>query len=93
MNSKAQYDLDSNTHGEERAYVVSGQYEKYLPIDVYPVQLIKAILMQDIELMEHLGIYEVDSEDFALCEFSCTSKVPVQDIIRTGLDIIKKECS
>jgi len=93
MNSKAEYDLDSNTHGEERAYVVSGQYEKYLPIDVYPVHLIKSILMQDIELMENLGIYEVDPEDFALCEFSCTSKVPVQSIIRNGLDIIKKECS
>jgi len=93
LSSTKEYDLDSNTHGEERAYVVTGQYESYMPIDVFPVQLIKAILIEDIELMEHLGIYEVDSEDFALCEFACTSKIPVQSIIRRGLDLIKKECS
>ena len=72
---------------------MTGQYESYLPIDVFPVQLIKAILIEDIELMENLGIYEVDSEDFALCEFSCTSKISVQSIVRRGLDLIKKECS
>ncbi|MAQ47758.1 MAG: NADH:ubiquinone reductase (Na(+)-transporting) subunit A [Flavobacteriales bacterium] len=93
LNSKHEYDLDSNNHGEERAYVVTGQYESYMPIDIFPVQLIKAILIEDIELMENLGIYEVDTEDFALCEYACTSKIPVQSIIRRGLDIIKKECS
>ena len=93
LSSNKEYELDSNTHGEERAYVVTGQYESYMPIDVFPVQLIKAILIEDIELMEHLGIYEVDSEDFALCEFACTSKIPVQSIVRRGLDLIKKECS
>jgi Na+-transporting NADH:ubiquinone oxidoreductase subunit A len=72
---------------------MSGQYEKYMPIDIFPVHLIKSILIEDIELMENLGIYEVDPEDFALCEFACTSKVPVQQIIRRGLDLIKKECS
>jgi Na+-transporting NADH:ubiquinone oxidoreductase subunit A len=91
--SNQEYDLDTNNHGEERAYVVTGQYESYMPIDIFPVQLIKAILIEDIELMENLGIYEVDSEDFALCEYACTSKVPVQSIIRRGLDIIKRECS
>lgn len=91
--SKREYDLDTNNHGEERAYVVTGQYESYMPIDIFPVQLIKAVLIEDIELMEKLGIYEVDTEDFALCEYSCTSKIPVQSIIRKGLDIIKKECS
>ena len=80
-------------HGEERAYVVTGVYEKVLPMDVFPLQLIKAIMIEDIELMENLGIYEVDSEDFALCEFSCTSKISVQSIVRRGLDLIKKECS
>ena len=64
-----------------------------MPIDIFPVHLIKAVLIEDIELMENLGIYEVDSEDFALCEYACTSKVPAQSIIRRGLDIIKKECS
>ena len=93
LNSKNEYDLDSNNHGEERAYVVTGQYESYMPIDIFPVQLIKAILIEDIELMENLGIYEVDTEDFALCEYACTSKIPVQSIIRRGLDLIKKECS
>tara|TARA_Y100000766_G_C18899044_1_gene602377 strand:+ start:1104 stop:2450 length:1347 start_codon:yes stop_codon:yes gene_type:complete len=93
LNNKHEYDLDSNNHGEERAYVITGQYESYMPIDIFPVQLIKAILIEDIELMENLGIYEVDTEDFALCEYACTSKIPVQSIIRRGLDIIKKECS
>ena len=93
LSSKKEYDLDSNTHGEERAFVMTGQYEAYFPIDVYPVHLIKSILIEDIEQMENLGIYEVDPEDFALCEFACTSKVPVQSIIRKGLDLIKKECS
>ncbi len=87
------YVLDTNYHGEERAYVVTGQYEKVLPMDVYPMQLIKACLIEDIEAMENLGIYEVSPEDLALCEFVCTSKMEVQSIIREGLDLIKKECS
>ncbi len=85
--------LDTNMHGEERAYVVSGQYENVVPMDIFPVQLIKSILVEDIELMEKLGIYEVSPEDFALCEFACTSKMPVQEILRHGLDLVKKECS
>ena len=93
LSSKKEYELDSNTHGEERAFVMTGQYEQYMPMDIFPVQLIKAILIEDIELMENLGIYEVHPEDFALCEFACTSKVPVQSIIQRGLDVIKKECS
>lgn len=93
LSRKKEYDLDSNTHGEERAYVMTGQYEKYMPIDIFPVQLVKAILIEDIELMENLGIYEIDAEDFALCEYACTSKIPVQSIVRRGLDIIKRECS
>ena len=92
LNEKKEYVLDSNMNGEERAFVVSGQYEDFVPMDIYPVHLIKAIMAQDIELMEQLGIYEVDPADFSLCEFACTSKIPVQDIIREGLDLIKKEC-
>ena len=87
------YKLDTNMHGEERAYVMTGEYEKVLPMDIYPVHLIKAIMTEDIELMENLGIYEVSPEDFALCEFVCTSKMNVQDIIRQGLDLIRKETS
>ncbi len=87
------YNINANMNGEERAYVVTGQYEKVLPMDIYPNQLIKAIMIEDIELMENLGIYEVAPEDFALCEFVCTSKMPVQSIIRHGLDLVKKENS
>jgi Na+-transporting NADH:ubiquinone oxidoreductase subunit A len=87
------YNLDTNLHGEERAYVMTGEYEKVLPMDVYPMQLIKACMVQDIELMENLGIYEVSPEDLALCEFVCTSKIEVQSILREGLDLVRKECS
>lgn len=87
------YRIDTNLKGGERAYVMSGEYEKVFPMDIYPVQLIKAILIEDIELMEKLGIYEVDEEDFALCEFICTSKTPVQSIVRKGLDLMRQEMS
>lgn len=87
------YELNTNLHGEERPFVVTGQYEKVFPMDIYPVHLLKAVLIEDIELMENLGIYEVVEEDFALCEFVCTSKIESQDIIRRGLDLIRKEMS
>ena len=63
------------------------------PFDIYPVQLIKAIMVDDIELMEALGIYEVAPEDFALCEVVCTSKIPSQTIVRDGLEMLRKEMS
>lgn len=88
---KKEYALTTNTNGEERAFVVSGQYEEVLPMDVYPVQLLKSILVEDIEKMEALGIYEVTEEDLALCEVVCTSKFPVQETLRRGLDIAHKE--
>ena len=93
LNASKKYDINSNMHGEERAYVVTGEYEKVLPMDILPLQLIKAIMVEDIELMENLGIYEVSPEDFALCEFVCTSKMDVQSIIRHGLDLVRKENS
>jgi Na+-transporting NADH:ubiquinone oxidoreductase subunit A len=80
------YNLDTNLHGENRSYVMTNQYEQVFPMDIYPVQLIKSCLAYDLERMEALGIYEVAPEDFALCEFVCTSKTEVQDIIRTTLD-------
>jgi len=85
------YDLDTNMHGEKRAYVVTGTFEKLVPMDILPLQLIKAILAENIELMEKLGIYEVAEEDFALCEFADTSKTDIQAIIRKGLDLMVKE--
>jgi Na+-transporting NADH:ubiquinone oxidoreductase subunit A len=93
LNPSKKYNINSNMHGEERAYVVTGNYEKVFPMDIFPLQLIKAIMIEDIELMENLGIYEVSTEDFALCEFICTSKIEVQSIIRHGLDLIRKENS
>ena len=87
------YKLDTNMHGGHRAYVMTGEYEKVFPMDIFPVQLIKAIMVEDIDKMEQLGIYEVDEEDFALCEYVCTSKTEVQSIIRKGLDLMRKEMS
>ena len=86
------YDLDTNTNGEPRALVVTGEYESVFPMDIYPQHLLKAIMIGDIELMENLGIYEVDEEDFALCEYVCTSKTAAQQIVREGLELIEKEC-
>ncbi len=93
MNPGKKYRLDTNYNGGERAYVMTGQFEKVFGWDIYPLQLIKAILVEDIELMERLGIYEVDAEDFALCEFIDTSKTEIQQIVRTGLDLMRKEMS
>ncbi|MFA8300915.1 MAG: Na(+)-translocating NADH-quinone reductase subunit A [Hyphomicrobiales bacterium] len=90
---KREYRLDTNVHGGPRAFVMTGHYEKVLPLDIYPMQLLKAIMVQDIEQMENLGIYEVDEEDFALCEFIDTSKTEIQTIIRDGLDLMRKEMS
>lgn len=83
--------VNTNTHGEERAFVVTGEYNKVLPMDILPVHLLKAILARDFEAMENLGIYEVVEEDFALCEFVCTSKIDVQEIIKEGLEMVALE--
>jgi Na+-transporting NADH:ubiquinone oxidoreductase subunit A len=91
INKRAAYRLDTNNHGERRNFVVTGEYEKVFPMDIYPVQLLKAILAKDFETMEKLGIYEVAEEDLALCEFVCTSKIPVQEIVAEGLELMRKE--
>ncbi|APD07863.1 na(+)-translocating NADH-quinone reductase subunit [Flavobacteriaceae bacterium UJ101] len=85
------YDLNTNTNGEHRAFVVTGEYEKVFPLDIYPMQLLKAILVKDIDEMEALGIYEVAPEDFALTEYICISKQDHQRIVRQGLDIMINE--
>jgi len=84
--------LDTNTNGEERAFVVTGELERVFPFDILPMQLVKAAITNDIDAMENLGIYEVAPEDFALCEYVCTTKIDIQDKIRQGLDLIAKEC-
>ncbi len=90
MPSKS-YSLDTNQNGGHRAFVMTGEYEKVLPMDIYPVYLLKAILAGDIDKMENLGIYEVIEEDMALCEFVCTSKIDVQKILRDGINTMIKE--
>nr|MBS0038423.1 Na(+)-translocating NADH-quinone reductase subunit A [Saprospiraceae bacterium] len=85
-----EYRADTNSHGERRAFVVTGQYEKVLPMDIYPQHLMKAILTNDFERMEGLGIYELSEEDIAICEFVCTSKMPLQQILREGLEIVNE---
>ena len=91
MPKTKRWKLDTNQNGEDRAFVVTGQYERVFPFDIYPVHLIKSIMVNDIDAMERLGIYEVAPEDFALCEYVCTSKIPVQSVIREGLDMLKTE--
>lgn len=91
LSPKKEYDLNTSINGEHRPFVVTGQYERVLPMDILPVHLLKAILAKDIEKMEKLGIHEVSEADFALCEFVCTSKIAVQDIIRDGLRMMQLE--
>ena len=91
LNPKKKYDLNTNTNGEHRAFVVTGSYEKVFPLDIYPLQILKACMYEDLDEMEALGMYEVAPEDFALTEFICVSKQPHQDIIRKGLDLMLKE--
>ncbi|WP_300102871.1 Na(+)-translocating NADH-quinone reductase subunit A [uncultured Alistipes sp.] len=88
---KKEYDLDTNLNGGERPFVVTGLYERYLPMDIYPMYLLKACLAGDIDKMENLGIYEVVEEDFALCEFVDPSKIEIQQIIRDGINLMIKE--
>ena len=83
--------FDTNTHGDVRPLVFTGNFERVFPFDIYPTQLIKACIIGDIELMENLGIYEVEPEDFALCEFVDVSKTDIQAIIREALEKLRKE--
>ncbi|MDE6311130.1 MAG: NADH:ubiquinone reductase (Na(+)-transporting) subunit A [Muribaculaceae bacterium] len=85
------FNPDARLNGGRRAMIMSGEYERYIPMDILPEYLIKAILAKDVEGMEKLGIYEVAPEDFALAEFADTSKLPLQQIVRDGLDYLRKE--
>ena len=91
LTPKKKYDLNTNTNGEHRAFVVTGSYEEVFPLDIYPMQLLKAFMYKDLDEMEALGGYEVAPEDFALTEFVCVSKQPHQKIIREGLDLMREE--
>ena len=91
LTPKKKYELNTNTNGEHRAFVVTGSYEEVFPLDIYPLQVLKACMYKDLDEMEALGMYEVAPEDFALTEFICVSKQPHQKIIREGLDLMLKE--
>ena len=88
---KKQYALDARVKGGERHMIMSGEYDKVLPMDIYGEYLIKAIITGDIDRQEALGIYEVAPEDFALAEFVDSSKLELQRIVREGLNILRKE--
>jgi Na+-transporting NADH:ubiquinone oxidoreductase subunit A len=89
--SKKEYKMDARIKGGERHMIMSGEYDSVFPMDIYPEQLVKAIIAGDIDRMEALGIYEVAPEDFAVAEFVDSSKVELQRIVREGLDLLRKE--
>lgn len=91
LQGKKEYVMDARVKGGERHMIMSGEYDSVFPMDIYPEYLVKAIIAGDIDKMEALGIYEVAPEDFALCEFVCSSKVEVQRIVREGLDALRAE--
>jgi len=91
MGKNKEYTLDARIKGGERHLIMSGEYDRVLPMDIYAEYLIKAIIADDIDRQEQLGIYEVAPEDFALCEFVDSSKLPLQRIVREGLDKLRKE--
>ncbi len=88
---RREYVLDTNLNGGHRALIVTGLFDKYLPMDIYPMYLLKAIIAGDIDKMENLGIYEVVEEDLALCEFVDPSKTEIQSIVRDGINLMIKE--
>ncbi|MBO5217179.1 MAG: Na(+)-translocating NADH-quinone reductase subunit A [Alistipes sp.] len=86
------YRLDTNLNGGPRAFVVTGLFEEYLPMDIYPMYLFKAMIAKDIDKMENLGIYEIVEEDVALCEFVDPSKTEIQKLVRESINLMIKEC-
>ena len=88
---KKAYICDARIKGGERHMIMSGEYDKVFPMDIFPEQLVKAIISGDIDRMEALGIYEVAPEDFAVAEFVDSSKLELQRIVREGLDMLRKE--
>jgi Na+-transporting NADH:ubiquinone oxidoreductase subunit A len=82
--------VDTNQHGEHRNFVMTGAFEQVLPMDILPMYLFKAIITEDFENMESLGIFELVEEDVALCEFIDVSKHPLQEILREGIEMVRQ---
>lgn len=91
LGKNKEYSLDARVKGGERHMIMSGEYDKVLPMDIYGEYLVKAIIAGDIDRMEQLGIYEVAPEDFAVAEFVDSSKLELQHVVRQGLDMLRKE--
>jgi Na+-transporting NADH:ubiquinone oxidoreductase subunit A len=91
LNPKKERVINTKLHGGERPFIVTGEMEKVFPMNIYPMQLLKAIHIKDLDLMEELGIYEIAEEDFALCEVINTSKIEIQKNIREGFEFAIKE--
>lgn len=91
LGKRGLFNMDTNTHGDVRAFVLTAPYQKVLPMDIYVSLLIKAVLARDIDKMEALGILEVLPEDLALCEFVCPSKIEIQTLLQEGIDYMIKE--
>ena len=91
LTPKKKYKMDSNLNGGVRAFVMTNKYAQVFPMNIYPVYLLKAIIAEDIDKMEQLGIYEVVEEDFALCEYIDPSKIDIQAIVSKGIDLMIKE--
>lgn len=91
LTPKKKYNLDTNLNGGPRAFVQTGIYDKVLPMNIYPLYLIKAIMAGDIDKMENLGIYEILEEDVALCEFIDPSKNEWQATVSQGIELMIKE--
>lgn len=91
INPNKERRINTKINGGERPFIVTGEMDKVFPMDIYPMQLLKAVKIKDIDLMEELGIYEVAEEDFALCEVINTSKIEIQSMLREGFDYMIKE--
>jgi Na+-transporting NADH:ubiquinone oxidoreductase subunit A len=88
---KKSFTTDTDLNGGERAIVPIGSYEKVMPFDIMPTQLIKALASNDVTMAEKLGVLEIVEEDIALCQYVCPSKVNITDMLRTMLTLIEKE--
>lgn len=85
------FDFTTTTNGSERAMVPVGQFEQLMPMDILPTQLLRSLVVGDMEAAIQLGCLELDEEDLALCTFACPGKYEYGPILRDNLTTIEKE--